>query len=144
MNKNNKTTAVNSEKVERKWQHIDAKDRVLGKLATEVSKALIGKDKPNFSYRANVGDYVVVINTDKITVTGNKLRGKVFYRHSGYPKGLRSRTLEEALAKDPTKVLRNAVSGMLPQNKLKKVRLRNLKIYTGEEHPHKAQLSKSN
>jgi len=124
---------------ERNWLVVDADGRNLGRLSTQIASVLRGKHKPEFTPHCDVGDFVIVINAEKIAVTGNKRQEKMYYRHSGYPGGLRSRTLEEMLARRPEQVIRLAVKGMLPRNRLARVQLTKLKIYAGPEHPHVAQ-----
>jgi large subunit ribosomal protein L13 len=124
---------------ERRWLVVDANGQTLGRLATRVADALRGKRKPEYTPHIDVGDFVIVVNADKISVSGNKRREKRYYRHSGYPGGLRSRTLEEMLERRPEEVLRLAVKGMLPRNRLGRAQLRKLKIYAGPDHRHAAQ-----
>ena len=125
--------------ITRQWHVIDATDVVLGRLASHVAVLLRGKHKPIFAPHVDTGDFVIVVNAEKIQVTGNKLDQKRYYRHSGYPGGLRSRTLREQLDRRPTEVLRVAVKGMLPKNRLARQQITKLKIYAGPEHPHEAQ-----
>ena len=125
--------------VERRWHLIDAEGQTLGRLATEIARLLRGKNKPQYTPHVDTGDFVVVVNADKIAVTGKKLDDKRYYRHSGYPGGLRSRSLREQLERRPTEVVRMAVKGMLPRNRLARQQLTKLKIYAGPEHPHAAQ-----
>ena len=125
--------------IERVWYVVDADGRTLGRLATQIADTLRGKTKPQFTPHVDTGDFVVVVNAEKINVTGKKLDEKMYYRHSGYPGGLRSRTLREQLDRRPTEVLRVAVKGMLPRNRLARQQLNKLKIYAGPEHPHEAQ-----
>ncbi len=125
--------------VARTWYVVDAEAQTLGRLATQIAGVLRGKGKPAYTPHVDTGDFVVVVNAEKIRVTGNKLDQKVYYRHSGYPGGLRERTLREQLDRRPEEVLRRAVRGMLPKNKLASAQLRKLKIYSGPEHPHTAQ-----
>ena len=125
--------------VEQGWYVIDAQDKVLGRLATQIASRLRGKHKPQYTPHVDTGDFVVVINAEKIRVTGKKLDEKIYYRHSGYPGGLKHRTLREQLERRPTQVLRSAVKGMLPKNRLAARQLTKLKIYAGPEHPHDAQ-----
>ena len=127
---------------QRKWHVIDADGMVLGRLAAQVADVLRGKNKPVFTPHLDAGDFVVVVNAEKIAVTGKKLDEKLYYRHSGYPGGLRARTLREQLERQPTEVLRKAVKGMLPRNRLGRQQLTKLKIYAGPEHPHEAQAPK--
>lgn len=135
---NNKTTAVKTSTVKQEWHFINAEGQVLGRLATEVSKLLMGKTKAIFSPNEDFGDKVVITNTDKIKVTGKKLTDKIYQWHTGFPKGLRAEALEDRLKRDSTKVVSGAIEGMLPKNKLQKVRMSNLYVYAGNEHPHKA------
>jgi len=123
----------------RHWYLVDAEGQTLGRLATRIADALRGKDKPTYTPHVDTGDFVVVVNAEKIHVTGNKLDQKMYHRHSGYPGGLRSRPLREQLERRPTEVLRKAVKGMLPRNKLGRAQIGKLKIYAGPEHPHSAQ-----
>ncbi len=124
---------------ERNWLVVDANGQTLGRLATQIADALRGKRKPEYTPHCDTGDFVIVVNAEKISVTGNKRQEKRYYRHSGYPGGLRSRTLEEMLARRPEEVIRKAVKGMLPRNRLGRAQLRKLKIYAGPDHPHAAQ-----
>lgn len=137
-----KTYTPKPEDIQREWFVIDAKDQTLGRLATQVAVLLRGKHKPIFSPHMDVGDYVIVINADKIRVTGRKLDQKIYYRHSGYPGGLRQRTLREQLQRFPERVIEAAVRGMLPKNKLGRKMFKKLKVYAGEQHPHEAQKPK--
>ena len=125
--------------VERRWYVVDADGQTLGRLATRIADTLRGKDKPQYTPHVDTGDFVVVVNAEKVAVTGNKLDQKRYYRHSGYPGGLRSRTLREQLDRRPTEVIRKAVKGMLPKNRLAAKQLNKLKVYAGPEHPHQAQ-----
>jgi large subunit ribosomal protein L13 len=134
-----KTYVATPENRQRDWYLIDAEGRTLGRLATQIAEALRGKGKPEYTPHCDTGDFVVVVNAAKIRVTGNKLSDKVYHRHSGYPGGLRSRTLGEMLERRPEEVIRRAVKGMLPRNRLARKQLRKLKIYAGPEHPHQAQ-----
>jgi large subunit ribosomal protein L13 len=124
---------------ERNWLVVDATGQTLGRLATQIADALRGKRKPEYTPHCDVGDFVIVVNAERIAVTGDKLHQKRYYRHSGYPGGLRSRTLEEMLERRPEEVIRNAVKGMLPRTRLGRQQLRKLKVYAGPEHPHAAQ-----
>src|SRR5947209_5569350 len=124
---------------ERNWFVVDASGRTLGRLATQIADALRGKRKPTYTPHIDTGDFVVVVNAEKIHVTGKKRSDKRYYRHSGYPGGLRSRTLEEMLARRPEEVIRLAVKGMMPRNRLARKQLTKLKVYAGAEHPHAAQ-----
>jgi large subunit ribosomal protein L13 len=125
--------------VERRWYVVDADGQTLGRLATRIADTLRGKDKAQYTPHVDTGDFVVVVNAEKVLVTGNKLDQKRYYRHSGYPGGLRSRTLREQLERRPTEVIRKAVKGMLPKNRLARRQLTKLKIYAGPDHPHEAQ-----
>ena len=134
-----KTYQANAQDRERDWYVVDATGKTLGRLATQIADVLRGKRKPTYTPHVDVGDFVIVINAEKIRVTGNKRAAKRYYRHSGYPGGLRSRTLREQLDRQPTEVLRKAVKGMLPRNRLSRAQITKLKIYAGPEHPHEAQ-----
>src|SRR5437667_11625342 len=125
--------------IAREWYLVDADGQTLGRLATRIADTLRGKGKPQYTPHVDTGDFVVVVNAEKIAVTGKKLDEKLYYRHSGYPGGLRTRTLREQLDRRPTEVLRVAVKGMLPRNRLSRAQLTKLKIYAGPEHPHVAQ-----
>jgi large subunit ribosomal protein L13 len=125
--------------VERHWYVVDAEGQTLGRLATQIADTLRGKRKPEYTPHVDTGDFVVVVNAEKISVTGQKLDQKMYHRHSGYPGGLRSRTLREQLERRPTEVIRKAVKGMLPRNRLSRAQLGKLKVYAGPEHPHEAQ-----
>jgi len=124
---------------QRDWVVVDAAGKTLGRLATQIADALRGKRKPEYTPHCDVGDFVVVVNAEGIAVTGDKLQQKRYYRHSGYPGGIRSRTLQEMLDRRPEEVIRLAVKGMMPRNRLARQQLRKLKIYAGPEHPHIAQ-----
>jgi large subunit ribosomal protein L13 len=124
---------------ERNWLVVDASGKTLGRLATQIADTLRGKRKPQYTPHCDVGDFVIVVNAEKVSVTGNKRQEKRYYRHSGFPGGLRSRTFEEMIQRRPEEVLRLAVKGMLPRNRLGRQQLRKLKIYAGPEHPHQAQ-----
>ncbi len=134
-----KTYSAKPGEVTREWYLVDAEGKTLGRLATQIADTLRGKRKPQYTPHVDTGDFVIVVNADKIHVTGSKLDQKRYYRHSGYPGGLRSRTLREQLERRPTEVLRVAVKGMLPKNRLARQQLTKLKIYAGPEHPHEAQ-----
>ncbi len=134
-----KTWNAKAEDVERRWYVVDAEGEVLGRLATRIADTLRGKRKPEYTPHVDTGDFVVVVNAEKIAVTGTKLDDKLYYRHSGYPGGLRSRTLREQLDRRPTEVVRTAVKGMLPRNRLARRQITKLKVYAGPEHPHAAQ-----
>jgi len=128
---------------ERNWLLVDAEDQTLGRLATQIAETLRGKHKPEFTPHCDVGDFVIVVNAEKVAVTGNKREQKRYYRHSGYPGGLRSRTLNDMLERRPEEVIRSAVKGMLPRTRLGRAQLRKLKVYAGPEHPHAAQKPQS-
>ncbi len=134
-----KTWNAKPGEVERLWYVVDADGKTLGRLATEIADTLRGKRKPQYTPHVDTGDFVVVVNAEKIAVTGKKLDEKLYYRHSGYPGALRSRPLRDELERRPTEVLRKAVKGMLPRNRLGRAQLTKLKIYAGPEHPHAAQ-----
>jgi large subunit ribosomal protein L13 len=125
--------------VERNWYLIDAEGQTLGRLATEIARLLCGKNKPKYTPHVDTGDFVVVVNAEKVVVTGRKAEQKVYYRHTGYPGGLRETSYEVMLRRKPTEVLRKAVRGMMPKTRLGRQQLRKLKIYAGPEHPHEAQ-----
>ena len=133
------TVMQKKEEVVRNWYEIDVEGKILGKLAAEIAVKLMGKHKVSYTPHVDGGDFVVVTNAEKIAVTGNKLLAKKYYRHSGYPGGLKTRSLEEMLAKQPTEVIRKAVERMLPKNKLGSQMIGRLKIYVGNEHTHAAQ-----
>jgi len=137
-----KTIFVNSETVKRDWYVIDATDKTLGRLATEVARRLRGKHKPEYTPNCDTGDYIVVINAEKVRATGNKVTDKVYYRHTGYPGGIKSTTLGKMLNEHPTRVIEKAVKGMLPSGPLGFAQYRKLKVYAGAEHPHTAQQPK--
>jgi large subunit ribosomal protein L13 len=124
---------------ERNWVLIDANGKTLGRLATQIADTLRGKRKPTYTPHVDVGDFVVVVNAEKIAVTGDKLHQKMYYRHSGYPGGLKKRTLNDMLERRPEEVIRLAVKGMLPRNRLARKQLTKLKVYAGPDHPHAAQ-----
>jgi len=139
MNDAHKTYSAKPADVTRTWYQIDASDNTLGRISTEAAQHLTGKKKPMFTHNIDCGDYVVVINADKLKVTGQKLDDKVYYRHTGFPGGLKERTLKEQMEIDSTKAIERAIRGMLPVNKLRDARLKRLKIYAGTEHGHMAQ-----
>jgi large subunit ribosomal protein L13 len=124
---------------QRDWLVVDATGKTLGRVATQIADALRGKRKPEYTPHCDVGDFVIVVNAEKVSVTGEKLSQKRYYRHSGYPGGLRSRTLADMLERRPEEVIRRAVRGMLPRNRLGRAQLRKLKVYAGPDHPHAAQ-----
>jgi large subunit ribosomal protein L13 len=125
--------------VERKWYVVDAEGQTLGRLATEIATFLRGKNKPQYTPHVDTGDFVVVVNAEKVVVTGRKAEQKVYRRHSGYPGGLKETSYEQMMERRPTEILRRAVKGMMPKNRLARQQLRKLKIYAGPEHPHAAQ-----
>ncbi len=134
-----KTYSQKPKEITRKWYLLDAQEISLGRLSTKASALLVGKTKPSYSPHIDGGDFVVIINSDLLRVTGDKLQKKTYYRHTGYPGGLKEMTLEKAIAKDSTKVIEASIKGMLPVNKLRDGRLKRLKIYPGSEHNHTAQ-----
>ncbi len=134
-----KTYSPKPSEVKHEWYLVDAEGKTLGRLASEIAKVLRGKHKPIYAPHLDTGDYVIVINAEKVHVTGNKLDQKMYYRHSGYPGGLTSITLREQLKRHPTRVIRSAVKGMLPHNRLGRAMMKKLKIYGGDSHPHQAQ-----
>ena len=137
-----KTFVATPENRERDWVVVDATGQTLGRLATQIATALRGKHKPEYTPHCDVGDFVVVINAEKIAVTGKKREEKLYHRYSGYPGGLRSRTFAEMIERRPEEPLRLAVKGMLPRNRIARAQLRKLKIYAGPDHPHAAQQPK--
>ncbi len=134
-----KTWTAKPGEVSRDWYVVDAEGKTLGRLATQIADTLRGKNKVQYTPHVDTGDFVVVVNAEKIAVTGNKRAAKMYYRHSGYPGGLKTRTLNDMLERRPEEVLRLAVKGMLPRNRLARKQLTKLKIYAGPEHPHQAQ-----
>ena len=134
-----KTYSAKPGEITREWYLVDADGQTLGRLATLIADTLRGKRKPVYTPHVDTGDFVVVVNAEKVVVTGNKLDQKMYYRHSGFPGGIKSRTLREQLDRRPTEVLRSAVKGMLPKNKLARQQITKLKIYAGPEHPHESQ-----
>ena len=137
-----KTVSANKANVDKQWLLIDATDQVLGRLASKVAKVIRGKNKPNFTPNVDCGDNVVIVNADKIRLTGNKLEGKVIFSYSGYPGGRHDKTAGEILAKDSRKLIEHAVKGMLPKNRLGAKLLKNLHVYAGAEHDQEAQQPK--
>jgi large subunit ribosomal protein L13 len=133
------TQVARQSDIERKWFVVDLEGKVLGRAATEIARILRGKHKPIYTPSVDAGDFVVVLNADKIKLTGNKLANKMYYHHTGYPGGIRSISAEKLLAKKPEEVIKKAVRGMLPRNKLGRQMIKKLKVYTGVEHPHAAQ-----
>jgi large subunit ribosomal protein L13 len=134
-----KTYQATPQDRERVWYVVDAENKTLGRLATQIANVLRGKRKPTYTPHVDVGDFVIVVNAEKVAVTGDKREKKLYWRHSGYPGGIRSRTLGDLLEKRPEEVIRKAVKGMLPRNRLARQQLRKLKIYAGPDHPHQAQ-----
>lgn len=136
------TYSAKKNEIERIWYLVDAENKVLGKLASKVAVILRGKHKPVFTSHIDTGDFVVVINAKKVHLTGKKMENKLYYRHSGYPGGLKVMSAAEMLKKKPENIIKHAVKGMLPKNKLGRKQMAKLKIYSGSEHPHKAQMPK--
>src|SRR3954465_1441701 len=134
-----KTWNAKPGEIDRRWYVVDAEGQTLGRLATQIADTLRGKRKPTYTPHVDTGDFVVVVNAEKIVVTGDKLHSKLYHRHSGYPGGLKSRTLNDMLERRPEEVIRIAVKGMLPRNRLGRKQLTKLKVYAGPEHPHAAQ-----
>jgi large subunit ribosomal protein L13 len=134
-----KTYQATSQDRERVWHVVDAEGKTLGRLATQIADVLRGKRKPTYTPHVDVGDFVIVVNAEKVAVTGDKREKKLYWRHSGYPGGIRSRTLGDLLEKRPEEVIRRAVKGMLPRNRLARQQLGKLKVYAGPDHPHQAQ-----
>jgi len=137
-----KTFVAKPADIERDWYVVDATDLTLGRLATQVASVLRGKHKPQYTPYEDVGDFVVVINAEKVHVTGRKLDQKMYYRHTGYPGGIKSISLRKQMQKHPERVIEHAVKGMLPRGPLGRRQFKKLKVYTGPEHPHQAQLPK--
>lgn len=131
-----KTYYPKADEIERQWYIVDAKGQTLGRLASRIAFVLLGKHKPSFTPGVQMGDYIIVINAEDIVVTGKKMEEKIYYRHSGYPGGLKSISLRQQLQKHPDRVIRAAVWGMLPHNRMGRHLLKQLKIYAGAEHPH--------
>lgn len=134
-----KTEVAKKEQVVRRWFVVDAENLVLGRLATQVANVLRGKHKPVYTPSVDTGDFVIVLNAEKIALTGNKTADKVYYSHSGFPGGIKSATAAELLSKKPEELVRKAVKGMLPKNKLARHMMKKLKVYAGADHPHEAQ-----
>jgi large subunit ribosomal protein L13 len=134
-----KTYSAKPESVQREWFIVDAAEKTLGRLATEIALRLKGKHKPEYTPHVDTGDYIVVINADKVRVTGNKTSDKMYYRHTGYPGGLRSISFDKLIDHKPEMIIEQAVKGMLPKNPLGRDMYRKLKVYAGSEHPHAAQ-----
>lgn len=134
-----KTEVAKKEEITRDWYLVDVENRVLGRVATQIANVLRGKNKPTFTPSVDTGDFVIVVNADKIALTGNKLNDKIYYHHSEYPGGIKSINAGQLLEKKAEDLIKKAVKGMLPKNKLSRHMIKKLKIYTGGEHPHKAQ-----
>ena len=134
-----KTTALRTQDIEQKWYLIDCSGKTLGRLSVKVANILRGKNKPEYTPNSDVGDFVVLVNAKNLKVTGSKNEDKIYYRHTGYPGGIKQVSFKDLLNKDPEKVLRLAVKGMLPKNKLNRQVIKKLKVYAGDEHPHEAQ-----
>jgi len=134
-----KTYVPKPSEIGRKWYLVNAEGKILGRLSSRIAQILSGKDKPTYTPHLDVGDFVVVINAEKVKVTGNKEEKKIYYRHSGYPGGLKERTYQELLDKKPQDIIRKAVRGMLPKSKLGRQMFQKLKVYAGPQHPHQAQ-----
>ena len=134
-----KTFSLKNTEVVRDWVIFDASDKVLGRFATKIADKLRGKDKPTFTPHVDGGDFVVVINAEKLKVTGNKAEQKKYYKHSLYPGGLKEKSYKEVLENNPERIIENAVKGMLPKNKLGKSMIKKLKVYSGSKHPHESQ-----
>lgn len=134
-----KTLSANKNDVVRKWHVVDAEGVIVGRLAAKIATILRGKNKPVFTPHVDTGDFVIIINADKVRFTGNKLEKKMYYRHSGYPGGLKQETARNIMKTKPEEIIMSAVRGMLPKNRLGRQQLKKLKVYTGPEHPHKAQ-----
>jgi len=143
MLKRMKTYSVKAKEIEHDWHVIDATGQTLGRLGTRVAQLLMGKHKPSYSPHLDMGDFVVLVNAEKVRVTGKKLKDKIYYRHTGYMGGLKETRLEEMLSRNPRRVLELAVRGMLPRNKLGRKLLGHLKVYSGPDHPHEAQVNAS-
>ncbi|NKC00947.1 MAG: 50S ribosomal protein L13 [Pseudomonadales bacterium] len=138
-----KTVSMRSEDVNRTWWVIDAENKTLGRMATEIARRLRGKHKPEYTPHVDTGDYIIVINAEKVRVTGNKEEGKIYWRHSGYPGGIKSTNVSDMRATHPERIIEKAVKGMLPKNPLGRTMYRKLKVYAGTEHPHTAQQPKT-
>jgi large subunit ribosomal protein L13 len=138
-----KTYSLKGAEIDKRWQVVDAAGQVLGRLATQVAGLLMGKHKPTFSAHLDMGDFVVVVNAEKVRVTGNKMEDKTYYRHSGYMGGLKTINLSRMMERHPERVIELAVRGMLPRNRLSRHVLRHLKVYAGPDHPHQAQVNAS-
>ncbi len=137
-----KTYSVKASEIKREWHLVDASDQVLGRLATRIARLLMGKHKPTFTRNLDTGDCVVVINAEKVRLTGDKAKQKVYRRHSGYPGGLKTVSYEKMMATHPTRIIEHAVKGMLPHTRLGNSMIKKLRVYAGENHPHGDQLKK--
>jgi large subunit ribosomal protein L13 len=135
-----KTYTARPADIQREWHIIDARDKTLGRISSQIARLLMGKHKPIYTQSQDTGDFVVVINASQVRVTGNKIKQKLYHRHSGYPGGLKSITLEKMMQTDPARVIKYAVNGMLPHTRLGAVMRKRLRVFNGEEHPHAAQL----
>ncbi len=138
-----KTFSAKAETVKRDWYVVDATDKTLGRLSTEIARRLRGKHKPEYTPHVDTGDYIVVINAEKVRVTGNKAKGKIYHHHTGYPGGLKSISFEKLIERAPERVIETAVKGMLPKNPLGRDMYRKLKVYAGGKHNHEAQQPKT-
>ncbi len=134
-----KTVSTRPQDVDHAWYVVDAENKTLGRMATEIARRLRGKHKPEYTPHVDTGDYIIVINAEKVRVTGNKASDKMYYRHSGYPGGIKSVNFEDLQRKHPGRVIERAVKGMLPRNPLGRAMFKKLKVYAGDEHPHSAQ-----
>tara|TARA_X000000368_G_scaffold356460_1_gene298525 strand:+ start:13 stop:438 length:426 start_codon:yes stop_codon:yes gene_type:complete len=134
-----KTTALRTQDIEQKWYLMDCSGKRLGRLSVQVANILRGKSKPEYTPNSDVGDFVVLVNAKNIQVTGNKSENKIYHRHTGYPGGIKKISFKDQLEKDPEKIIRNAVKGMLPKNRLNRQIIKKLKVYNDEVHPHEAQ-----
>ena len=137
-----KTFSANPDKIKREWYVVDAQNKVLGRLSAEIARLLRGKHKPEFTPHVDTGDYIIVVNAEKVVVTGNKYHDKRYYHHTGYPGGIKEASFREMQEKHPTRIIQTAVKGMLPKNKLGRAMLSKLKVYAGSEHNHQAQQPK--
>ena len=134
-----KTSSLTTKDIVQKWYLIDCSGKKLGRLSVQIANILRGKNKPEYTPNSDVGDFVVLINAERIEISGNKSKDKIYFKHTGYPGNLKEINFQDLLNKDPEKVLRNAVKGMLPKNRLNKKIINKLKVYSGENHPHEAQ-----
>ncbi len=134
-----KTVSIRAQDVEHSWLVVDAEDKILGRLATEIARRLRGKHKPEYTPHVDTGDFIIVVNAEKVRVTGNKTSDKIYYRHSGYPGGIKAISFEHLRDSHPERIIERAVKGMLPRNPLGRAMFKKLKVYAGPEHPHSAQ-----